>query len=587
MVALPFANWLERRIAAGSAAAETVERASGENALEQGRGRLTVLAACCLVAFSAVVWRLVALSLSAPPEPRTAVLAAPGAERADIFDRNGELLARDIELLDVIAKPRYLPDRAGAARALAKALPDQISAADLAKRFKNDDFAYVLRNATPKEFEALHALGLPGVSSRVKPQRAYPKGSLLAHVLGHVNVDNEGLAGIELARDAALRARGHAGEPMRLSVDTQIQFAVRDVLADGVREFGAVSATGIVLDVDNGEILSLVSLPDFDPAAAGRAGNEGKRNRATGTVYEMGSVFKPFTFAAAFETGALSMRDYFDARVPLKIGRRTIHDFHPENRWLSAEEVFIHSSNIGTAQIALRMGVEPQKKYLGELGLLARSPVELPEVEKPLVQGKWGPVESVTISYGYGIMVTPLQVASAIGALVNGGAYVAPTILKRTADAAVERRQIFSSATGRKILSLMRANVLDGTGRGADVAGYDVGGKTGTANKQEGGSYQSGKRLSSFVAVFPVKAPRYLVLMCCWIEPTRAMPGGQYLVPDRQRHRGATIGPHHSPNCADTGYAAGKAGIIRAAKRGPRAKERPAKALTAGGRRCC
>lgn len=528
MVALPFANGLRFRIGPAREAAPPPGSAA-DTAIEIGRGRLAVLAACCLVAFAAVVWRLVALSLSAPAEPRTAVMAPSGAERADIVDRNGELLARDIELRDVIAKPRYLADRTAAARALARALPDRLSAAELVKRFKNDDFAYVLRNATPKEVEALHALGLPGVEARIKPQRAYPKGALFSHVLGHVNVDNEGLAGIELARDAALRAQGHRGAPLRLSVDTQVQYAVRDILADGLRDFGAASAAGIVLDVGNGEILSLVSLPDFDPGAAGRASDEGKRNRATAAVYEMGSVFKPFTFAAAFETGALSMRDYFDARVPLKIGRRTIHDFHPENRWLSTEEVFIHSSNIGTAQIALRMGAEPQRKYLGELGLLARSPVELPEVEKPLVQGRWGPVESVTISYGYGLMVTPLQVASAIGALVNGGAYVAPTILQRAADAPVERRQVISSATGRKILQLMRANVLDGTGKGADVPGYDVGGKTGTANKQVGGSYQSGKRLSSFVAVFPVSAPRYLVLVLL-DEPTR-VPGSQYLDP--------------------------------------------------------
>lgn len=536
MVPQPFANWLKRRIVAARAPDAAPQRSGAENAIERGRGRLAVLAACCLVAFSAVVWRLAALSLAEPPEPRAARLLAPGAERADIVDRNGELLARDIDLTDVSIKPGRLSDRGVAARALAKALP-QLSAQSLERSFKHDKFAWIVRNATPKEVAAVHALGLPGIEYKPKPQRAYPKGALFSHVIGHVNVDNEGLAGIELGRDRALRERGHTGEALRLSIDTQVQFAVRDVMADGVREFGAISASGIVLDVDNGEILALVSLPDFDPAAAGRANGESKRNRATGTIYEMGSVFKPFTFATAFETGTLMMRDYFDARVPLKIGRRTIHDFHPENRWLSAEEVFIHSSNIGTAQIALRTGPEAQKKYLSALGLLERSPVELPEVEKPLIQGRWGPVESVTISYGYGIMVSPLQVASGIAALVNGGAYVAPTILKRASDAPVERRQVISAATGRKILALMRANVLDGTGKGADVAGYDVGGKTGTANKQEGGSYQSGKRLSSFVAVFPVRAPRYLVLVLL-DEPTR-VPGSQYLDPTG----GATAAP--------------------------------------------
>jgi cell division protein FtsI (penicillin-binding protein 3) len=407
----------------------------------------------------------------------------------------------------------------------------------LARRFKNPEFAYVLRNATPKDVAAIHAIGLPGVEYQSGPKRAYPKGALFGHVLGYVDIDNRGLAGMEQAQDTRLRAHGHAGEPLQLSVDTEVQFAVRQELLGAIADYQAAAAVGIVLDVESGELVSLVSLPDFDPNTPARGDEDARRNRATGSLYEMGSVFKPFTFATALETGSLSMHDHFDARVPLKIGRRTIHDFHPKNRWLSAEEVFVHSSNIGTAQIALRAGVQAQRKYLAAFGLLERSPVELPEVEPPLVQSHWGAIESATISYGYGLSVSPLQVASGIAALVNGGTYVPPTILKRVPGAAIATRQVVSRETGATILSLMRANVLDGTGKGANVEGYEVGGKTGTANKQEGGSYASGKRISSFVAVFPVTAPRFLVLVML-DEPTR-VPGSQYLDPTG----GATAAP--------------------------------------------
>jgi cell division protein FtsI (penicillin-binding protein 3) len=504
--------------------------------IEQGRGRLAVLAACCLVAFGAVVWRLMELSLSEPAAARQTVAVQVDAARADIVDRDGELLARDLDFTDVFLRPRLLSDRDAAARALARALP-QLSAPVLARRFKNLEFAYVLRNATPREVAAIHAVGLPGVEYQSKPKRAYPKGALFGHVLGYVDIDNRGLAGMEQAREVRLRAHGHGGEPLRLSVDTEVQFAVRQELLGGIADYGAAAAVGIVLDVENGELVSLVSLPDFDPNTPTRGNEDARRNRATGSLYEMGSVFKPFTFATAFETGTLSMRDHFDARMPLKIGRRTIHDFHPKNRWLSTEEVFVHSSNIGTAQIALRTGAQAQKKYLAAFGLLARSPIELPEVEPPLVQSHWGTIECATISYGYGLSVSPLQLASGIAALVNGGSYVAPTILKREPGAAIARRSVVSRETGATILSLMRANVLDGTGKGANVEGYDVGGKTGTANKQEGGGYASGKRISSFVAVFPVTAPRFLVLVML-DEPTR-VPGSQYLDPTG----GATAAP--------------------------------------------
>jgi cell division protein FtsI (penicillin-binding protein 3) len=504
-------------------------------AVERGRGRLAVLAALCIVGFSAVIWRLIDLSLSDTADLHTPVVPTAMA-RADIVDRNGELVARDLDMPDIFVKPRLLGDPDAAAVALARAVP-QLSPQVLRRRFKNPEFAYILRNATPKDVAAIHELGLPGVEFQSKFKRAYPKGGLLGHVLGYVDIDNRGLAGIERADEAVLLARGHGGEPLRLSLDTQVQFAVRQELEQGLADYGATAAVGIVLDANNGEVYALVSLPDFDPNIAGRADDAGRRNRAVAALYEMGSVFKPFTFATGFETGRLAMGDHFDARQPLKIGRRTIHDYHPLNRILSTQDVFIHSSNIGTAEIALKIGADAQKAYLGAFGLLDRSPIELPETEAPLVQARWGTIESATISYGYGISVAPIQVASGIAALVDGGTYVAPTIFKRAEGEAVARSKVISPQTAERIRELMRANTLDGTGKGADVEGYDVGGKTGTADKEESGGYASGKRVSSFVAVFPIQAPRFVVLVLL-DEPTR-VPG----VPGQQATGGATAAP--------------------------------------------
>ena len=506
------------------------------DAVERGRGRLVVVAAAALVGLASILCKLASLSLGdASSTPNPVPRPITEASRADIIDRNGELVARDLDFYDVSIKPARLRNRDRTAEELARLIPESASA--LKRRFKNSEFAYIQRNATPKEAEAIHGLGLPGAEFQPRPRRTYPKAALLSHVVGYVNLDNRGTAGIERSQDSMLRERGHDGEPLRLSIDTAVQFAVRQIIGGGIAEYGAVAGVGIVLDVRNGEIYAMVSLPDFDPHNPGKADDEGKRNRASGAVYEMGSVFKPFTFATGFEHGSLGMHDSFDARQPLKIGRRIIHDFHAENRWLSTEEVFIHSSNIGTAKIAIKFGPDVQREYLGKLGLLNKSPVELPEVEKPLVQSHWGTIEGVTISYGYGISVTPLQVASGVGALVNGGYYVAPTVFKRSAGAAFERRQVITGATGEKIRELMRANVLDGTGKTADIEGYDVGGKTGTANKEESGGYSGSKRVASFVAAFPINAPRFLVLVML-DEPTR-VPG----IPGQVPTGGATAAP--------------------------------------------
>jgi len=491
-------------------------------AVENGRGRLAVLSAVFLVAFGAICWKLFDLCLDASA-PARHVIAAAGDKvfRADIVDRNGELLARDLVLYDIWLNPSRLRDPAGAARALGRVLP-KIDVRQLQRRFSSEhSFAYILRDATPKDADAVHSLGLPGVAFAHVPRRAYPQGSLFAHLLGYVDIDNKGIAGMELSRDQLLRERGDDGPPLRLSVDSQVQFAVRDVIQQGMADYHAHAGVGLVMDAQNGEILSLVSLPDFDPNDPPAPNNPVMKNRATSSLYEMGSTFKPFTFAIGYETGVLHNSDVFNATHPLKVAGRTIRDYHPTNKWLSPLEIFLHSSNIGAAEIALEFGAERQRAYLQKFGLLSPSPIELPEVTPPIVQSQWGPVETATIAFGYGLSVSPVQLASGLCALLNGGYYVPPTLIEREA---VERREVVSAATSADIRNLMRANVEKGTGRSADVPGYDVGGKTGTAQKHEqGGAYNEDARLSSFAAVFPVASPRYLVLVM--LDDPTLVPG--------------------------------------------------------------
>ena len=520
-----------------SAAKTITAPAPRSAAVESGRGRLAILSALFIVAFGAVCWQLVHLCVFPPkPDERMTGIAQGSYARADIVDRHGVLLARDLSYFDISIDPRRLTYPEDTAVALAHAVP-RIDAGVLTKRFKNgSSFAYILRRATPKEADAVHALGLPGAEFKRVPQRAYPQGSLFSHVLGYTNVDNLGLAGIEKSRDDLLRAEEGSGKAVELAVDTEVQFAVRDVLEQGIIDYGAQGAIGVVMDVNNGEMLSLVSLPDFDPRHPSKPSDDNMRNRATTSLFEMGSTFKTITFAIGFDVGTLDLNEKFDATHPIRIGGHAISDYHATNRWLTPAEIFIHSSNIGAAEIALEYGGVVQREYLDRFGLLDASPIELPEVTPPLVQKQWGAVETATIAYGYGLAVSPVQLATAISTIVNGGYSVTPTLLRRR-EGAPEGRQVISFATSEKVRQMLRINAVEGTGKQANVPGYDVGGKTGTANRQADGNYADHGRVSSFVAVFPMSAPRYLVLVM--LDQPTAVPDHPGLVPTG----GATAAP--------------------------------------------
>jgi cell division protein FtsI (penicillin-binding protein 3) len=348
-----------------------------------------------------------------------------------------------------------------------------------------------------------------------------------------VNVDNQGIAGFEkyvddhgLAdlHDAGF-ARGSEPEPVRLSVDARVQHVVRDELVNAMRTYSAAAATGVVLDVRTGEILAMASLPDFDPNDPADALKPDRLNRMTAGVYELGSVFKSFTFAMALDSRAVAIGDHIDASEPIRVGRFTIDDFHGKNRMLSVPEVFIYSSNIGAAKMALKVGPERQKEYLKRFGFFDRLTTELPESASPLVPSEWPEVTAMTAAFGHGIAVTPLQVAVADAALVNGGMLIPPTLVPRSqAAAAALARRVVAPWVSDQLRYLFRLNVEEGSGKAAEVPGYMVGGKTGTAEKVENGRYSADKRLNSFLAAFPIDEPRYVVLVV--LDDPQAADGG-------------------------------------------------------------
>jgi len=361
---------------------------------------------------------------------------------------------------------------------------------------------------------------LPGIDFVQEPRRVYPAGVTASHILGYVDVDNRALAGIERYIDkqsGLASANGKADETrlaVRLAMDLSVQYAVREELASAMQRYKAKAAVGIVIDVHTGEIVALSSLPDYDPNHREQALEKKRFNRASSGVYEMGSVFKVFTTAGALDTGVTSLDKGYDASKPIKVASFTINDFHAQRRWLSVPEIFIYSSNIGSAKMALDMGVKRHKAFLGKLGLLDRLETEIGPTATPLVPKKWRRLNSMTISYGHGLSVTPLHLASAAATLVNGGYKLKPTFLARSREQAREHSErVLKLETSDLMRYLLRLNVQQGTGKRASSVGYRVGGKTGTAEKVVNGRYSRTARLNTFLGVFPMDAPEYLVLV--------------------------------------------------------------------------
>lgn len=495
---------------------------AGREAVDTGRVRLLVTAGLFAILFVALGVRLVELTVLPGDGERREVRASTGGhainaprpgERGQIVDRNGLLLATNLTTASLFARPRQMLDVEDAAAKLAEAIPD-LKLDYLRERLSGDrPFVWIKRHLTPRQQQAVNALGLPGVGFQSDQTRIYPQGALTAHVVGFTDIDNKGLTGVERHLDATLAGQEHAApRNVALAIDLRVQHALRDELVNAVELFGALGGAGIVLDIATGETLAMVSLPDFDPQRHARIDGEALFNRATLGVYEMGSTFKTFTTAMALHFGSVDMRGGYDASAPLRYASFTIKDDHPKNRWLSVPEIYIYSSNIGSARMAMAVGVKRHREFLGALGMLEAPAFELPEVGQPLVPKPWREINTVTIAYGHGLAVSPLQLASGVAAVSGGGTYVPPTLIKRDVDRAIPSRRVVSPEVSQNMRQLMRQVVEQGTGKKADADGYAVGGKTGTAEKAGKGGYQRKALLSSFVGAFPIDDPRYVVL---------------------------------------------------------------------------
>jgi cell division protein FtsI (penicillin-binding protein 3) len=476
--------------------------------------RLMIAAALFGVAYVLIAMRLVDLMVleAGVDAPATrAANATVSTKRAAIVDRSGVLIATNLPTVDLIADSQKVLDAATTAARLIEALPDLRYDETLRKLTSGQKFIYLRRHLAPIEQTEVNALGLPGIDFAKSERRVYPQGALFAHVVGATDPDNHGNAGVERSLDETLR---RSDAPAALALDARVQHAVRDLLATGISRFNAVAGSAVVMDVATAEVIAMVSLPDFDPKSLGSAPADARFNRASLGLYEMGSTFKLFTAAMALEAGSATLTSTYDATVPIKIGRFTIGDFHAQNRWMSVPDILIHSSNIGAAKMALDAGTEAQKTFLRQLGLLAPLGLELPEVGSPQFPATWRDINTITISYGHGISVTPTHVAAAVSALVNGGTYVPPTVVRRVAGGKPAGRRVISAQTSAALRALMRLVVLEGSGEQAEVAGYRVGGKTGSAEKvTAGGGYSERSLRTSFVGVFPIDAPRYVVLV--------------------------------------------------------------------------
>ncbi|WP_421423980.1 peptidoglycan D,D-transpeptidase FtsI family protein [Agrobacterium rosae] len=504
---------------------------TSERRKRDSRQRLTFLIAGFAVMYVAIGARLVQYGMT---DPVATGSIHPGANavatRPDILDRNGELLATDINTVSLYAEPRRIVDADEVVEKLATVLPS-LDWSDTHRKLRSGSgFQWLRRQLTPRQQSDILALGIPGIGFRPEKRRFYPGAATASHIVGHVNVDNLGLAGMERYIDqqgyADLRATGLTNdtrlEPVRLSIDVRVQHIVREIAARAMTNYQAEAAGAVILDVETGEVIAMASVPDYDPNQPSRTLPDGSVdkeyekgwfNRISNATFEMGSTFKSFTLAMGLDAEKINLNSVVDASRPIRMGGFTIKDFKGKNRPLSIPEVFQYSSNIGTAAVADRVGIEGHQEFLTRLGLLSKMETEMPGVATPTQPRTWKKINSVTISFGHGVATTPLQTAVAAAALINGGTLMNPTFLPRSKDdAALVSRAVIKEKTSADMRFLYNWNGLKGSGRGAQVEGFHVGGKTGTADKVINGRYASDINFNAFVAGFPMDKPRYVVL---------------------------------------------------------------------------
>ena len=436
--------------------------------------------------------------------------------RGDIVDRNGIALARTIDAWSIGVHPRrVIGDREALAVSLNRLMPERSVAEYRVMLRSNVNYLFLARRALPELVDAVNALGEPGIVFNREPERLYPQTALAGHVLGWTDFEGHGVAGMERVLEPRLTDPNLRGQPVALSIDSRVQATLESELGSAVAEMSAEGGTGIVLDVHTGEVIAMASAPTFNPNAAGRSDPNALYNRATMGVYELGSTFKPITVAAAMEAGVVtSMAQRFDASAPLQIGRFRIHDDHAMGRAITVPELLVYSSNIGAARIADAMGAERMQAAFRALGFDRPVPIELRERSRTLWPRDWGRATVLTSGFGHGVAITPLHLASAYSALVNGGILRPATLMRIAPGHAPPGRRVFSESTSFRMRQLLRMIVMLGTGRNANVPGFRIGGKTGTAEKVTSvGGYSRSVNVSTFASAFPMDDPRYVVLV--------------------------------------------------------------------------
>jgi len=464
---------------------------------------------------------------------RTGATDAVATARPDIVDRNGQILATDVKAPSLFGEPKRIIDQDEAVELLTATLPDLETQEVRERLASKKGFVWLKREISPRQQAEIKKLGIPGIGFLRENKRVYPTGTEVSHLIGLVNIDNQGIAGIEKWLDsnglADLHRAGFASdrqqEPVELAVDIRVEHALRDELLKAKEKYSAKAASGLVSNVRTGEIVAMVSVPDFDPNNPREANDPDRINRLTTGVYEMGSTFKTLTLAMALDSGKATLNTMYDARGALHYGKFAIHDSHPLGRAISLSEVFTFSSNVGAARVALAQGVEAHKAFLKKVGQLDRLRTELPESASPIVPKRWGELNTITISFGHGIAVAPLQAVMGINAMVNGGLLIPPTFLKRSEDDAQKMaKRVIKKETSDKIRYLMRLNAEIGTAKMAEqiAKGYYLGGKTGTSEKVVNGRYAKKQVLNSFTAVLPADNPKYQVLVM--LDEPKALP---------------------------------------------------------------
>lgn len=488
-------------------------------ALDQARGRIVLISGVFVLVYIIFAVRAFDLTViqarifDAQDFPLAQAMPSEDAPmRGNIYDANGILLATTLKVAALYADPHLISDPQATAAGLVRIFPDLVYTDTVKKLQADNRFTWIARDLTPTDQAQVLQLGEPGLAFQYQPRRVYPQGAMAAHVLGSAGVDTQGLGGLEKQYQEALAK----GEDIILALDIRIQHALRRELQAAIESFEAKGGAGVILDVHSGAVLAGVSLPDYDPHRPAEALKADAMNRLTLGVYELGSVFKIFSTALYLDMKRPPMSQTFDASQPITSGRFTINDYHAEDRILTLPEVFMHSSNIGSALMAQEIGDEALYNFYRDLGLLDPVRIDVPERGRPLVPEVWRPVNTITASYGHGLATTPMQVAAAVASIVNGGTLVQPHFIKKgdnAPDTAEPEVRLVSEETSHRIRQLMRLVVTDGTGKKADVPGYRVGGKTGTAEKSVAGIYHKDKLISSFAAVFPADAPRYVIYL--------------------------------------------------------------------------